>query len=153
MLNIANFYDKAKEKNIFSGIIIVDLIAFISYTIFPFGLFFYGDIHMILGVLLGVYFGLSNKKKHQLELKLGVVIGFMGSFLAAISMTMFEWVSFTVSQGLSIIAFLFYFSVFIIEAILIGLIVGILLGLYFRRKNRRIILESEIDEDFYKSLE
>jgi len=153
MLNIANFYDKAKEKNIFSGIIIVDLITFISYIIFPFGLFFYGDFHMILGVLLGVYFGLSNKKKHQLEIKLGLVIGFIGALLAAISMTMFEWVSFTVSQGLSINAFLFYFSIFIIEAVMIGLAVGILLGLYFRRKNRRIILEDEIDEDFYKSLE
>jgi len=77
----------------------------------------------------------------------------MGALLAAISMTMFEWVSFTVSQGSSIIAFLFYFSVFIIEAVIIGLAIGILFGLYFRRKNRRIILEDEIDEDFYKSLE
>jgi len=153
MLKIANFYDKTKEKNIYSGIIIVDLITFISYLIFPSGLIFFGDFHMILGVLFGVYFGLSNKKKHQLEIKLGLVIGFFGALLAAISMTMFEWVSFTVSQGLSFVAFLFYFSVFMIEAVIIGLAVGILLGLFFRRKNRRIILEDEIDEDFYKSLE
>ena len=153
MLNIANFYDKAKEKNIFSGVVIVDLITFISYMIFPFGLFFYGDFHMILGVLFGVYFGLSNKKKHQLEVKLGLVIGFIGALLAGISLTMFEWVSFTISQGLSIMAFLFFFSVFVIEAVIIGLAVGVLLGLYFRRKRRRINLQGKIDEEFYKSLE
>ena len=153
MLNIANFYDKAKEKNIFSGIIIVDLITFISYLIIPSGLIFFGDFQMIIGVIIGVYFGLSNKKKHQLEIKLGLVIGFFGALLAAISMTMVEWVSFTASQGLSIITFLFYFSFFMIEAVIIGLAVGILLGLYIRRKNRRIILDDEIDEDFYKSLE
>lgn len=153
MLNIANFYDKAKEKNILSGIIIVDLITFISYLIIPSGLIFFGDFQMIIGVIIGVYFGLSNKKKHQLEIKLGLVIGFFGALLAAISMTMVEWVSFTASQGLSIITFLFYFSFFMIEAVIIGLAVGILLGLYIRRKNRRIILDDEIDEDFYKSLE
>ncbi len=153
MLNIVNFYGKAKEKNIFSGIVIVDLIAFITYLIFPSGLIFFGDFQMIIGVIIGVYFGLSNRKKHQFEIKLGLVIGFIGALLAAISMTMFEWVSFTISQGLSIMSILFYLSVFMIEAIIIGLTVGILLGLYFRRKNRRTILDDEIDEDFYKSLE
>ncbi len=153
MLNIANFYDKAKEKNIFSGVIIVDLITFISYVIFPSGLIFNGDFHMILGVLFGVYFGLSNKKKHQLEVKLGLVIGFIGALLAAISMTMFEWVSFTTTQGLSFKDFLFFFNFFVIEAVIIGLAVGVLLGIYFRRKRKRIILQGKNDEEFYKSLE
>ena len=153
MLNIANFYDKAKGRNIFSGVVIVDLIAFISYLIFPLGLFFNGDFQMILGVLIGVYFGLYNKKKHQLEFKLGLVIGFVGAILAAISMAMFEWVSFTVSQGLSIMAFLFFLRVFVIEALVIGLSVGFLFGFYFYRKNKRVISDSKIDEDLYKSLE
>ncbi len=153
MLKIVNFYDKAKEKNIFSGVVIVDLITFISYMIFPFGLFFVGDFHIILGVLFGVYFGLSNKKRHQLEVKLGLVIGFIGALLAAISLTMFEWVSFTISKGFSTMAFLFLFSVFVIEAVIIGLAVGVLLGIYFRRKRRRINLQGKIDEEFYKSLE
>ncbi|HEC40218.1 MAG TPA: hypothetical protein ENI29_18410 [bacterium] len=153
MLNIANFYDKAKEKNIFSGVVIVDLITFISYMIFPFGLFFQGDFHMILGVLFGVYFGLSNKKKHQPEVKFGLVIGFIGALLAAISLTMFKWVSFTISQGFSTKALLFFFSFFVIEAVIIGLAVGVLLGIYFRRKGRKINLQGKIDEKFYKSLE
>ncbi|HDZ17643.1 hypothetical protein LCGC14_0820990 [marine sediment metagenome] len=153
MINISNFYDKVKEKNIFSGVVLVDIITFVSYIIFPFGLFFYGDFHMILGVLFGVYFGLSNKKERQIEFKLGLLIGFVGAILAAISMTMFEWVSFTVSQGFSLMAFSFFLSVFLIEGLVIGLSVGFVCGFYFYRKNKRIFFESKIDEEFYKSLE
>ena len=150
---IAQIYEKAKEKNIISGIIIGDLITFIAYVIFPSGLVFVGDFQMIIGVLIGVFFGLSNKKKPQSEIRLGLMIGILGALFAAFSLSMFEWILYTIFQGFSSGALLFFFSFFMIEALVIGFPLGFLSGFYFYRKNRRIILKSKIDEDFYRSLE
>jgi hypothetical protein len=153
MLSISEIYNKAKEKNILSGIIIADLITFISYLIFPSGIIFFGDLHMIIGVSIGIYFGLSNKKKKDSEMKTSLFIGFFGALFAGISMSFFEWILYITSYRFSIIALLFFIIVFTIEALIIGLPISLVFGLYFKKKRKRMVSVSKVDEEFYKSLE
>jgi hypothetical protein len=153
MPSISEIYEKAKEKNLLSGIIIADLIAFISYLLFPSGILFFGDLHMIIGVSIGVYFGLKNKKKEDSEMKTGLIIGVFGAFLTAISMSLFEWILYITFSGFSVTALLFYLIWFVLEALIIGLVISLIFALYFRIKRKKIIIGSKVDENFYKSLE
>ncbi len=154
MPSISDIYKKAKEKNILAGILIIDLISFISYILFPSGILFFGDLHLIIGISFGVYFGLSNKKKGDSEMKTGLLVGFLGAFLAAISMSLFEWILFITSYGFLITALLFFFlPYFIIEASIIGLLLSLVFALYFRNKRKKVIIGSKMDEKLYKSLE
>lgn len=150
---ISNLYGKAKEKNILAGIIIGDLIAFIAYLIFPSGFVFFGDIHMIIGVSMGVHFGLSYKKETQSYIKLGLLIGLLGALFAGISMAFFEWTLYIFRIAFSLTSLLFFIGLFIIEAFIIGLPIGGMFGLYFNAKRSSIPQRSKREEDFYRSLE
>jgi hypothetical protein len=153
MLSVSEIYKKVKEKNLLSGIIIADLIAFISYLIFPSGIFFFGDLHMIIGISIGVYFGLSNKKIEDSEMKTSLVVGILGAFLTAISMSLFEWILRIASYGFLIIDLLFYLTLFVTEALIIGLPISLVFALYFRKKRKNVVIGSKMDERIYKSLE
>ncbi|MHA2006142.1 MAG: hypothetical protein ACXABO_01515 [Promethearchaeota archaeon] len=153
MPTISEIYEKAKEKNIISGIIITDLIAFLTYIIFPSGVFFFGDLHTLIGISIGVYFGLSNRKEEQTEFKTGLYIGIFGGLLVAISITLYELSRFTIIQGFSISDLLFYLTYFLTECLILGLIIGISLSFYFHRKKRKFPAVRKYDEDLYKELE
>jgi hypothetical protein len=149
---ISNIFEKAKEKNILSGIIIVELITFISYLIFPSGILFFGDLHIVIGISSGVYFGLKRLKKEQSEIKTGLTIGLFGALLAAISLSLFEWILFVTYNVFSIIDLLLFLIIFIFEALIIGLPISIIISLYFSSKKKRMNLGSNIDDKFYESL-
>jgi len=89
---IANLYRKAKENNVLSGIIIFDIIAFLSYIINPISFFYASDIDLIFGGIVGLIFALKNRKEYQNALKTGVYVGFFGAILSAVSISVFEWV-------------------------------------------------------------
>ena len=146
---IAKLYQYAKENNILAGMIIIDLIAFIAYLIFPSGIFFFGDLQMLIGALFGVYFSLSHKKQNQSDIILGLTVGICGTILTAISYSLFEWMIYTQDSPMPLFLNI---SIFILEAIIIGLGIGILLGLLFRRKKRGILVDKETDERFFESL-
>ncbi|MFX1571540.1 MAG: hypothetical protein ACFFB0_02245 [Promethearchaeota archaeon] len=146
---IANLYQYAKENNLLAGMIITDLIAFIAFLIFPAGIFFSGDLQMIIGSLLGVYFSLSHKKQGQSEIVTGLTVGITGTIFTAISLSFFEWMIYAQNSPISLF---FVIIIFFIEAIVIGLAVGILLGFLFARKKRGIIVDKETDEKFFESL-
>ena len=128
--------------------IIIDLIAFISYLIFPSGVVYFGDIQMILGCIVGVRFTLKNIKPNQSFFIHGIMVGLGGSIMTGISFTMFDWVYFSVSLLNVIIIFEFYF----IEAIIIGLVLGCFVGAYYNYKNNIRGELSSKDEDILKSL-
>lgn len=141
-----------KEKNIIAGILISDLISFISYLIFPAGIFFLGDFHMLIGVLWGSYFALNHLKKKQKFITYGIGVGLGGSFLSAISIYIFELTLIFIFNEFSIDLLFIILFFFLIEAIIVGVIAGLFMGYYFFRKEGSIKKTDIIEEEFYNSL-
>ncbi len=133
MGTIANLYNKAKQENILAGIIISDLIAFISYVIFPAGIIFYGDFQMIIGVIIGTRFALKNLKTFQSPLKYGILAALGGTILSAISMSIYDWTIFSLGTGIEN-SLLYIILFYLLEALIIGLFIGLVQGLYYRSK-------------------
>jgi hypothetical protein len=146
---IANFYQKAQKENVLTGIIISDLIAFIAYVIFPAGIIFFGDFQMVLGVVIGTYFALKNLKEGQTTLKYGMIVAIGGSLLTAFSMYFFDWTIYVIAA----IPFptIIIFS-YILEALIIGLAIGVIEGLLIKTKPRKSLIEDGLDDAFFESL-
>ena len=153
MPTISNLYDKAKERNILSGIIISDLIAFFAYLIYPSGFVFFGDFHMVIGTGIGVYFGLSNKKEMQSYVKTGLIIGLLGALFSGISIAFFEWTIYIIRISFSLTTLFLFIGVFILEALIIGIPIGSIFGLYFKSKGKSAPRTNQREEEFYRSLE
>jgi len=134
---IANLYSKAKENNVLSGIILFDIIAFLSYVINPISFFYAGDIDLIFGGIVALLFALKNRKEHQNALKTGVYIGFFGGILSAVSISIFEWIFFIVIVGFSFTYFLSVLVTFLLITIPIGLVLGLLIGYIYYRKGEK----------------
>ncbi|MBY8984941.1 MAG: hypothetical protein KGD65_07740 [Candidatus Lokiarchaeota archaeon] len=149
---IANLYKSAKEKNILAGLIIIDLIAFISYMIFPAGIIYLGDLQMIIGCIIGVRFSLKNTKSDQVYIKHGVIVGLGGAILSAFSMSIFDWIIFSGIYGSSPSFFTVVIGLFLIEALIVGLIIGLIVGGYYSYKNKIPIEKSSNEKEFYESL-
>ncbi|MFX1498470.1 MAG: hypothetical protein ACFFBH_13165 [Promethearchaeota archaeon] len=138
-----------KEKNILSGIILSDLICFISYLIFPSGLIYVADIQMLIGDLWGTYFALKYLKKKQNYFKNGIAIGLGGASLSAISIFLFNA---TLALGTPLETILLFLLVMLIEAIIVGLIAGALIGYYFVIKEGPTKKLTVAEKEFYDSL-
>ena len=134
---ITNLYSKAKENNIISGIVIFDIIAFLSYVVNPISFFYAGDIDLIFGGIVALLFALKNRKEHQNALKTGFYVGLLGAILSAISITVFEWVFFIIYIGFSFVVFWSLLVTFLLIAIFIGLVLGLLIGYIYYRKDRK----------------
>ncbi len=134
---IANLYSKAKENNLISGIIIFDIIAFLSYAIGIIGFFYPGDIGVTFGGMVALLFALKNRKDHQSAFKTAMFVGLIGSILSAISISAFELVFFILSGGFDFIIFWSFFMTFFLITIFIGVVLGLLIGYIYYRKDRR----------------
>jgi hypothetical protein len=134
---IANLYSKAKENNVFSGIIIFDIIAFLSYVVNPISFYYAGDIDLIFGGIVALLFALKNRKEHQTALKIGFYVGLFGAILSAVSISVFEWFFFIVYTGFSFVVFWSLLITFLLIAIFIGLVLGLVIGYIYHRKNRK----------------
>lgn len=158
---IANLYKNAKYHNFSAGIIIIDLIAFISYVIFPAGVFYFGDLQMVMGCIIGIRFSLKHIKPSQYYLIHGIIIGIFGALFSAFSMIIFDLITFVdITESLPE-DLIVYVGFFLIEALIIGLITGLIIGGYFNYKNKKKneaknekkTEQSSVEEEFYKSLE
>jgi len=141
-----DFYEYAKRSSIIFGIFFNDIITFISYII-SLGAYFItpGDIQMLFGVILGVIFSLKYRKPHQSPLLYGIFVGIMGTFLSAFTLSLFQ-MAYIMKLDLVI------FIVYLFPAIIIGPLIGAIIGLIYKIKQKRTN-NSSIDEDFYNSLE
>ncbi|MFX0010424.1 MAG: hypothetical protein ACFE9R_08930 [Candidatus Hermodarchaeota archaeon] len=135
---IANFYSKAKEHNIISGIILFDIITFLSYIINPISIIYPGDLDLIFGGVVSLLFALKNRKDNQNVIELSFYVGFFGACLSALSISALEWIVFIVSGGYSIITLLSFLFTFISMAFIFGLVLSSLLGYIYYRKDRNL---------------
>jgi len=152
---IADIYRKAKEKNILAGILIFDIIAFLSYVVNPFSLFYASDIDLIFGGIVALLFALKNRNVNQTAFKTAFYVGLIGAILSAVSISVFEWVFFIIYTGFSFITFSSLLLTFLIVAILVGLILSVLIGyLYYRKdlNSSKAKANSKYTDDFLEDL-
>ncbi len=149
---IADLAKKAREKNILTGMIITDLIAFISYIIFSSGIFYFGDLQMTIGCIIGSRFALKNNKSNKSFIIQSIGVSLVGAVLTAVSFTLFDWFVFSEILRYSLFMLLITFELYLIEAIIIGLVIGGIVGGYYNYKNKNRIESTTIKEEFYESL-
>jgi hypothetical protein len=141
---IADFYKYAKENSIIFGIIFSNVITFMTYIIsFGISVVFFGDIHIFIGTAIGLYFALKYKNPEQSPLLYGILGGVVSSILSAFTLTLFQW-----AYIFMIIIEVFF--IYLIPAIIIGPILGIIFGIYFWRKEAG--KDEETDSEFWESL-
>ncbi|TFG19213.1 MAG: hypothetical protein EU533_06955 [Promethearchaeota archaeon] len=147
-----NLYDKAKEKNVLAGILILDLFAFIGYIILPSGFIFFGDAHIIIGSIFGLRFALKYIKENQSIVKYGILVGTIGSIFAGISMAIYQWVIFSLYNGFKFFLLIGAIVIFMFLGLILGLLMGGILGFYYSKKEKKALSQDKIEDAFYESL-
>jgi len=142
-------YLYAKEHHIIFGIIFTDLIAFIAYIVsYGFSItIFDGDIHMTVGAILGVYFAMRYLEKEKSPLTYGIIVGSLGTLFTAITLTLFQWTFNLFFIGTIDFQLLIFY---LIPGFLIGPIIGLIIGIIFRYKDKK--KKSLAADDFYEDL-
>lgn len=132
---IANLYSKAKEHNVISGIILFDIITFLSYIINPISIFYPSDLDFIFGAIVSLLFALKNRKDNQNVMKQSFYVGLFGACFSALSLSVLEW---SLSIGLSFFTFLSFLITFLIVAFIAGSVLSLIFGYIYYRKDRNL---------------
>ena len=138
---VSEFYNGyVKENNKLFGILICALITAILFVIIPqIAFIFPGDIHLLIGTCVGQYFTFKNRKETQSYIKLGVIVGAAGAFLALILDAVFYWIAYALLIGFDVLLYLLISLAFYsgIMYIITGIIIGIFFGIGFRNRATR----------------
>jgi len=122
-----------QKYNVLIGIIICALFTSILLTILPIAFFFLGDIYLVIGCFFGLYITFRYKKESQSHMKIGIIVGLVGSVLSLLLIN----ILFALFYGFNFIDFLLYLIVFNgIMFIFIGLIFGFVFGYYYKKKEQ-----------------
>lgn len=156
MVNISNSYEKgeedlkfetAKVSIIVNSILIYILITFISIIVLNFwGLFLFRDIDFLLGSIISIFFAMKKRKPDQAPLKIGIMVGIIGGFFSTIAPTIFICAVYQ----LSIKWYFLYFAILNFTGLVIGSIVGLLIGYYYKKKDAKA--KYSMDDEFYQGL-
>ena len=121
------------------GVLLSGLITSIFFMVLPTGFFFLGDILLVIGSCIGLYFTFKKRKDTQLHIKTGVIVGLVGSVLSLVLIGLFNWIWYSVDYGfdffflLELIVYLFVSNG--IWYVIVEIILGYLFGYYFRNKD------------------
>ncbi|MFX0001009.1 MAG: hypothetical protein ACFE9Q_00530 [Candidatus Hodarchaeota archaeon] len=139
MIQISNLYEKAKENNQSSGILFFVLVTFLLIVINPYwpGVYLYRDLEFVAGALFGMIFAMRNRKPDQPPITLGIIIGLIGGILAAVISGSVLVLIFSLSFILNPIWFFVYIGVLCTTGIIIGLLMGVIIGWYYKSKDIR----------------
>jgi hypothetical protein len=107
--------------------------------VLPTGIFFLGDILLVIGSCIGLYFTFKKRKDKQLHIKTGVIVGLVGSVLSLVLIGLFNWIWYSVEYVFDFIFLLdLLVYLFVSNGIfyaIVGIILGYLFGYYFRNKD------------------
>ena len=151
-----SFKNYLKQKNVNFGIVIFTLVTFISYvstSYFYNGRLFYADLQFIAGALLGGIYTLVNRKEDQSLLKNGAIVGIAGGFFSSAIIAFYDWLIVSSVVATDFITLLFFIGFTCLSGIPCGLIIGMLVSVFFMYKELKGEKEEEdIDEDFFEDL-
>ena len=128
-----------QKYNMIIGVLLSGLITSIFFMVYPTGFLFLGDILLVIGSCIGLYFTFKKKKDKQLHIKTGVIVGLVGSVLSLVLIGLFNWIWYSIDYGFNFI-FLLDLLVYLfvsngIMYVIVGIILGYLFGYYFRNKD------------------
>ncbi|NHJ26246.1 MAG: hypothetical protein EAX89_16830 [Candidatus Lokiarchaeota archaeon] len=133
-----DFLSYVTEKNLTFGIIITCVITFFGFVIYPyFGIFAYGDIYLIIGLILGEFFIFKFRKESQPFIKTGVLAGIGGGGFSSLFITIYVWILYSNIYGYNILDFFIILLNYIVFYVLFGIIIGYLFGTIYIRKEPR----------------
>jgi len=128
----------AQKYNILLGILIFAFSTSILLSIIPFWFFFPGDLFLLIGGSMGLFFTFNYRKESQSHVKTGIIVGLTGSILSLTLVGLFDWIIYYIpSYGLNFIALLNYLLYLFMFYGVIYAIVGLLLGYLFGNSNRK----------------
>jgi len=136
---IENYSGFAKRYNMVIGVLLSGLITSIFFLILPIGFFFLGDILLVIGSCIGLYFTFKKRKDSQLHIKTGVIVGLVGSVLSLMLIGLFNWIWSSIGYEfdfiflLNILVYLFVNNGIIY--VVVGIILGYIFGNTFRKKD------------------
>ena len=108
---------------------------------------------MVIGCIIGTRFALKYQKNKDNIIILSILIGLSGALLAAISFSIVDLIIALMNEGIrGFSLFLAIFIPYILMAIIVGGLIGIVLGIYYSFKSEKPIKKPLIDEEFYESL-
>ena len=114
-------------------------------------MYLYRDLEFVAGALIGLLFAMKNRKLNQPTITLGILIGIIGGVLTAVISGSYLVLFFSLRVILHPLWFLIYIGVLSITGIIIGLLMGSIIGWFYRTKD---IKEKSVstDDDFLKDL-
>ena len=122
----------AQRYNMVLGVLLSVLITNILFLILPTGFFFMGDIILIIGGCIGLYFTFRYKKVFQSHIKTGVIVGLTSSILSLLSIGFFDWMFFLIPEyGVNVILLLQYLLFLLLNFSIVYAIVGVIMGYFF----------------------
>ena len=121
------------------------MFTFISILFFPYaGVILLRDLDFLLGSIIGILFAFKYRKPNQTPLKLGILVGNIGGFVTATGTSIFVCTIFQYS----IYWFFFYLFWLSITGFVVGSIVGVLFGFYYKKKDAKA--KYLMDDEFYQ---
>jgi len=129
----------AQRYNIMLGVLLFAFSTSIMLLILPeLWFFFIGDIFLLVGGSIGLYFTFKNRKESQSYIKTGIIVGLIGSVLSLVLISFFEWILYSLEYEINFILFLqntiFLFTYYGIIYALVGLTLGYLFGNQNRKR-------------------
>lgn len=129
----------AQRYNMVIGVLLSVLITNILFLILPTGFFFTGDIILVIGGCIGLFFTFKYIKKFQSHIKTGVIVGLTSSVLSLLSIGFFDWIFDIIPEyGIDFIFLLQYLLYLLMNFSiiygLVGVIMGYLFGNHYKKK-------------------
>ena len=143
----------AQRYNMLIGILICALFTSILTLILLIGFFFLGDVFLVVGGGIGLYFTFKNRIESQSHIKTGIIVGLIGPVLSLILISFFFWIWSSLEFGFDFFIFLqwilSFFAYYGIFYLLVGIITGYLFGYYYRKKEVEMTKSPLIKKDFF----
>ncbi|MFW9969393.1 MAG: hypothetical protein ACFFDF_04270 [Candidatus Odinarchaeota archaeon] len=131
---------------VLGGVIITNLISFFLSIILPLNLVYTGDLQMVIGSIIGISYTLKKIKSNQSKSVYGIIVGLGGNILTVILFIMLEGLVLSWSLMVTPLMLMSRIEFYLIEAIIISLGTGIIIGGYYDYKNKMLIKSSSKDE-------
>ena len=129
----------AQRYSMVIGVLLSVLITNVLFLILPTGFFFMGDIILIIGSYIGLFFTFKYRKEYQSHIKTGVIVGLTSSILSLLLIGFLDWIFYLISvYGFDVLLLLQYLLFLLMNYsilyVLVGVIMGYLFGNHYKKK-------------------
>jgi len=128
----------AQRYSMVIGVLLSVLITNTLFLIRPTEFFFLGDIMLVIGDCIGLFFTFKYRKEYQTHIKTGVIVGLTSSILSLLLISFFYWIFYSIPvDGLDFIILLQFLLFFLMNLGIMYVIVGVILGYLFGNLYRK----------------